>query len=256
VMDCAHTLFSSFGGRPVWRWGAASFFSYEWGKPVIAGLGGSVVANDPELGARLDGDYARLGEPPLSRGLKVLVQYAGFRAVYHPLLYWPVRSAFRFLSRTGVAVGNFNPVGEPVSPEFGWRMARPQREILRWQLGGAERAGAHARRIAAEYDRRIAAAVLRPSRPAAAECTLTRYPLLVEGKAELADRARARRLELAQWYETPIHPLRGAELAVVGYREGSCPNAERNARRIVSLPLNPKVGERDVRVAAELLGGA
>ena len=46
IEDCCHTLASTYHGKPVGSFGVASFYSFEWGKPLVAGIGGAAVVND------------------------------------------------------------------------------------------------------------------------------------------------------------------------------------------------------------------
>ena len=46
------------------------------------------------------------------------------------------------------------------------------------------------------------------------------------------------KVEIRNWYASPVHPYIGEELSNVGYQIGSCPNAEQSSRHIVSLPLS------------------
>jgi len=54
-------------------------------------------------------------------------------------------------------------------------------------------------------------------------------------------------------YATPVHPFSGDQLSRVGYKNGSCPNAEWTSRRIVSLPTNTRVTRRHLQAALALL---
>jgi dTDP-4-amino-4,6-dideoxygalactose transaminase len=142
-----------------------------------------------------------------------------------------------------MAKRTFNVFGDGgASPEFSWRMAPHQRRTLARQLERAEDLGRHARAIADRYDRLITAThVARPARPPLADPVLARYPLFAADKPTLLERVRRARVEVSGWYATPIHPLVASQWASVQYAPGECPMAERNAGRIVSLPLGPRV---------------
>ena len=62
----------------------------------------------------------------------------------------------------------------------------------------------------------------------------------------LLEQARKAEVELADWYSTPIHPLTGKDLELVRYEAGSCPNAEKMCRQVVTLPTHMAVKEKDV----------
>ena len=45
IEDCCHALASQFDGRLLGSIAVARFYSFEWGKPLVARLGGAAVAN-------------------------------------------------------------------------------------------------------------------------------------------------------------------------------------------------------------------
>jgi dTDP-4-amino-4,6-dideoxygalactose transaminase len=75
-------------------------------------------------------------------------------------------------------------------------------------------------------------------RQSKADLTLMRYPLRVHKKWEKVHKAGIRGLDIAGWYNSPIHPLTGADLVKVDYREGSCPRSEGTIERLVHIPTD------------------
>jgi perosamine synthetase len=252
IEDCCHTYFSRSGEAPVGSFGAAAFYSFEWGKPMILGLGGAVVARDPALARILEIDNAtRLHEPPLSRQLRLEMQYRAFQLLYRPSFYWAVRRAFRALSALGVAEGSFHSLQDGPSPEFGWRMAPLLARRFPAKLAKLPAEAAVARRIVQEYRQRLGGAIVHPRMNPQTD-VLVRYPLRATSKAELLARAREARVELAGWYETPVHPIPLARLGSVGLDVAEFPQAQRRCEEIVSLPVNARVTPDSIERAARL----
>jgi dTDP-4-amino-4,6-dideoxygalactose transaminase len=73
-------------------------------------------------------------------------------------------------------------------------------------------------------------------RPADADVTMLRYPLLTPCKAEILNQARRCGLDISGWYISPIHPLQGIDLIRVDYHLGSCQMAEHMINELVHLP--------------------
>lgn len=91
-------------GRPMGTLGDAAFASFQWTKPVTAGLGGVVRVNDPELLAALADFHGReLAEPALSKTLMLSVLAWGYRHFFSPRLYWTARGAYHAAGRLGLA---------------------------------------------------------------------------------------------------------------------------------------------------------
>jgi dTDP-4-amino-4,6-dideoxygalactose transaminase len=248
IEDCCHTFASEYRGRRVGTMGAGAFYSFEWGKPVVTGIGGAAQVNDMALGERLRADYAAYVEPPRSRQLRLRMQTVAHRILYRPRLFWTVRALYRGLGAMGAAESNYNPISvDQVAPDFGWRLAAPLRRRLERQLGRLEDVTRHAEAVAASYREGIdSPEVRRPAELPGTRTVYCRYPLRARAKAALLREARRANVELAEWYATPVHPLGDKELGGVHYRPGSCPEAEARCREIVTLPTHPAVGGRDV----------
>ena len=58
IEDCCHTLVSKYRGKLVGTFGAGSFYSYEWGKPIVVGIGGSAGVNDKDLRKKIERQYS------------------------------------------------------------------------------------------------------------------------------------------------------------------------------------------------------
>ena len=69
-----------------------------------------------------------------------------------------------------------------------------------------------------------------------ADPVMLRYPVRVNDKPGVLARAAAEGLDLAGWYDSPVHPLTGEQLEQAGYQPGRCPNAEAAIGQVVHLP--------------------
>ncbi|HEX2721578.1 MAG TPA: DegT/DnrJ/EryC1/StrS family aminotransferase [Gemmatimonadaceae bacterium] len=254
VEDCAHTIASAVGGRRVGSFGAGAFYSYEASKPVFVGIGGSAVANDPTLRDALASSYPQYAVPAASTQLQLLAMFLAHRIAYRPSTYWTVRSLFRAVVKAGLIKGNYNKVEDSSGParDFSTRMGARQNRMLTNALRRLEAQTSHRRWVADQYRARIRnPSVTHTPLDAGVEPVFGRYPMIVENKPDWIDGARTARVELADVYSTPVHPLEGDALRRVGYEPRSCPNAEWIAARVVSLPTGPQVDERQVDRAVD-----
>lgn len=256
IEDCAHAVGTSLHDRLVGSLGAASFYSFEASKPVFVGIGGSAQVNDPGLLPGMQHQYAQHSSPPVSAQAEILAMYLAHRIAYRPSNYWLIRSLFRRVAATGLIPGNYNVISASTPPADDFR--RTLGAWQRWLLRGALRRLAddipHRRWVASEYRSRIAGPGIRhPDLSPGADPVFGRYPLLVENKKDVLRRAPAMRVEVADWYATPVHPLSGESLKEVGYRAGSCPYAEALTSRVISLPTGSLVNEPLIERTARLL---
>lgn len=256
IEDCAHTIASTVNGLRVGSFGAAAFFSYEASKPVFVGVGGSAMINDPALAAAVRADYATYSEPSVFGQAQLAAMLVAHRVAYRPSTYWTVRSIFRAVSKLGLIRGNYNKIGDEQGPatDFSTRMGRTQITILERALRRLDENTAHRRKVATAYRTRIDRVGVEHIPVAQnADPVYGRYPLIVEDRDAIIEGAKRAKVELADFYATPVHPLRGDGLRTVSYEPGSCPNAEWLSERIVSLPTGKQVDQRQVERAVNYL---
>jgi dTDP-4-amino-4,6-dideoxygalactose transaminase len=91
IEDCAHSLFSEYCGQLTGSFTDASFFTFGCHKPAPAGGGGVIVANKPEVAARvLHHSRHRDDESRMSEAMHALTRWARglcyMRPVYGALL--------------------------------------------------------------------------------------------------------------------------------------------------------------------------
>ena len=239
IEDCAHTV----PGTIDHSGSAAAFYSFEWGKPVVAGLGGTAVAHDPGLAAAMLDGYPRYTAPPSRRELMTEAEYAAYRVAAGAGVLWRMRSLYRRLAGLGVVVGSYAP--DPwSSPEYGWRMSRGTRGRLPARIADGRAELGLRRRVADAYERAFDRGV--PGIP-------LRFPVPVADKPGTLRAAAAAGLELGDWFATPVHPLSGPDLAAAGYTAGSCPHAEHAAAHVVTLPVRASVSPDTVARAVAVL---
>jgi len=263
IEDCAHTFKTSVNGKGVGTWGVASFYSFEWGKPIIAGIGGSLVLNNGLLSDYVEKDYSHLKEPGVIFNIKSAMQILAFKLLYHPKIYWILKDLFHFFSKYGLAIGNYSKVKSEeeneISEDFGLKMPMVNRLWLNYSISHLEKSIIQRKNISdyyfkvftsADFDKKIL-----PDRPEIAEIYYARFPLIVKNKDLLLREARRNRIEISGWYETPVHPLEGEQLKMAGYMNNSCPNAEKLCKSLISLPVNSKISKSDIDKYAIFLKG-
>ncbi len=255
IEDCCHTFVSAYKGKIVGSFGVGSFYSFEWGKPIVAGIGGSAIINDSNLNEKIQSKYKDYRFPSTVKLLRTQLQYFGFKILYRPSLYWPVRDMFHMLGSIGAAESNYNPIGtDGVARDFSLGMSEALKKRLANKLQTLDAQTRHSRKVAAEYRSRIhSTLVSHPVLPANSNTVFARYPLIAEEKPMLLTKARKANVELAEWYSTPIHPLESQDLRKVHYEAGSCPVAEERCGQVVTLPIHLAVKKRDIDRAVRFL---
>lgn len=249
IEDCCHSLGSTYRGRELGSFGDAAFFSYEWGKPLTIGLGGSALVNSEELRVRLQAQYSEYRVPSAAELLLIDLQYYAHRLIYRPSLFWPVKDLYHNLSAYGLLIGNFRAV------EFDGKASADYRKCLSPRLrrrlsaiAGRSAPGIRRRKtIARQYDalmQKLGLAGLKL--PSHCDPVLLRYPLLTTDKAAVLAAARHLRVEAGEFFRTPVDPLAEGQWPIAGYDKNSCPVAEAISQRIVTLPVTDRPGDEDM----------
>ncbi|WP_208596329.1 DegT/DnrJ/EryC1/StrS family aminotransferase [Desulfovermiculus halophilus] len=257
IEDCCHTFMTKYKGNLVGSLGLGAFYSFEWGKPVVAGVGGGIEINDENIREKVKEDYLSYQQPGFVTQGKIELQYQAFRLLYRPSLYWPVRTLFHKLGDLGLAESNYNPVGKNnISKDFQLKMTKGVKHRLEKYLKSVEKISAHSRWASDQYQQNIVSRLVSlPNVSEDCDTVFARYPLLAKNKQDLLAKAKKAGVELAEWYATPVHPLSGQELPLVHYTEGSCPNAEKLCKEVVSLPVHLRVRQKDIDRAIAFLNG-
>lgn len=261
VEDCAHAVGSRYCDAAgewceVGTLGDAAFFSSQWSKPFTTGLGGWAVASDPEVREGIWKFHSTECMPPAAQEVaRLAVQLLAYHALVWPPFYWMAMRSFRLLARSGILVGSSteDELAGVMPSDYAKRMSHLQEWVGWKKIAKLDRILDHRRRLKRLYDDALIAAALPIFYiPAYADPVLLRYPLRVADKERVLAEARRLRIELGDWFDQPLHP-KGANVAILGWRDGMCPEGERAAREVVNLPLHIRIGEREVERAVRFL---
>ena len=255
VEDACHALGSTIAGRQVGSLGQAAFFSSQWSKPLTTGLGGWARVNDPDLAEKTAAAAAGYPRASLRESTYLQLQFLAFQALYTPRLFWTIRDLYRLLGRLGVTSGSSSKQElDCVEPgDYRKRMGAWQARALASQL----RKLADLVEARRDRGRRIEQALLAAGLPVVpvpdgVDPVWLRYPVRVGDKDEVLARAREARVEVGDWFLSPIHPNPDS-WAKAHYQDGSCPHAERAARMVVNIPTSPTLSAAEIDRTVEFL---
>ncbi len=251
IEDCAHVQGATWHGRPVGTLGDAAFCSFQWSKPVTAGLGGLALANTENLRVRLAELHATVyRDPGFLYSLQLDLLLYSHRLLFGPRLYWTAVSAYRWISGKGLVPGSSSnaELTDATQPEgyerrFGRHRTRTLVRTLDRILPSARTRVENAGRI---IDGLRDLDVTIPDPTPHTQPVPLRVPLMARDKAGILAAARKERIELGDWFDHPLHPM-SASCGCFGYRESMCRNAEKSADRIVNIPTHDRLGPGEIR---------
>lgn len=240
IEDCCHALGARYDDRLVGSFGCAALYSFQWGKPFSTGEGGMVTFNDATLAQAVDAVVAAEGSEPEAAAAALLALKRSLHRLSTPGLRRQLKRLRRGAPRTQLT--------ERVQDETPRSLTEPLAGYCRTMSAGQARVGlarlrgwpqrqmdrdANARRVRQRL--RDAGVALREPDPRKLPMYL-RVPVRVDDKAAVLAEARRRNLDIAGWYESPVHPYGPAAARTVGYRPDGCPGAESAFRHVVTLP--------------------
>lgn len=247
IEDCCHTVASTYKGKPVGTYGHAAFYSYEWGKPIILGGGGSAISRDEFIKERLEKIYRSSTDSPMFDSMRLWVQRKAHATILRPYLFWKLRGLFRLLGRLSLVVQTFTKdemSGQMV--HVNQRMAAFLVKKLHARLQQIEASNKFRQDVANKYVEGLKKIGI-AARKIENGTIYLRYPLQVKDRFNLLEEARKQNIEVGNWFYSPVHPLLEDELKMVHYKKGACPVAEAVSERIITLPIYNKVSQRHVK---------
>ena len=255
IEDCAHGFGGLYKGKPNGTIADVSFFSTQWNKPFSTGLGGFAVTKNPEIAENLrvmEKSFAR----PSAKDEIVLKTLLFVRERLGTGLYWPAIKTYRWLSKKNLILGSSQgeELESPVKPEgFEKGFSGIQSKRGGKELESIDKILEHRKNIAALYKKSLLDMQIEPPyEPDYAVHTYLKFPLLVKDRMKFFKLAEKEKIELGDWFLSPIHPVTG-NFQLWHYRWGENPIAEKISQHIVNLPTHTEINETYVDKIAEFL---
>jgi perosamine synthetase len=239
IEDCCHTINSTIAGKKVGTWGVAAFYSFEWGKPLIVGIGGAAKINDAILEKEIKKRYKTKRKVSLLKQYKLNVQYFAYSILYNPKSYWKIKKIFRLLSKLGIAEGNYNDL-ETISSDYNLKMSDKFEKRLKKKSRTQDDYDILRNEVVKYFKKIYSESINHIQISPGNDVYYARYPVYTDRKDEILSLAEKSNIEIAGWYSTPIYPFNENEWKIIGYKKGDCPHAEVAAQKVISFPLVTK----------------
>lgn len=241
IEDACHALGSKYKGKELGSIGDGAFFSSQWSKPITIGLGGWAVVNNDALIKKMNDVYYSFISPNKKEELLIELQYKVYKYLLTPKLFWIAQSLYRKASKMGLTIGSSsNEELEYLKPQgFEKKMGDLQRKKLEEKLKDKNKVISHRKKITEVYKHYFPEEYERLA-DKDTDTVFLRFPLLVKDKEDTLKRAREKRVELGDWFLSPLHPnLKDLDKAY--YTQGLCPVAEDVCKHIINLPTHEKI---------------
>ena len=249
IEDCAHTLGASVNGKRVGTFGDAAFFSFGRDKVISSVFGGMLVTSSDDLAQKIQEcsrsyPYPRSGWI-LQQLLHLIIATAaretyGFGITGKVIIEMAKR--LHLISKAVLPIERQG--GRP--PFVGKRYANALASLAMHQFKKLNTFTVHRMKIAKIYEQAFLNVGLSSAERWTDGMVPLRYSIRVKNRRAILQAARASGYILGDWYTVPIAP-EGVSYEKIGYKQGSCPNAETLAAEIVNLPTHVGVSENDAK---------
>lgn len=248
IEDCAHCLGGAVRGKKLGNYGDAAFFSFGRDKVVSSVFGGIAI-----IGKRYKLQKKKL--KAIQRQLSLPSYFWIFQQLVHPIFFSIILPSytmgvgkvllvllqkFRLLSFPVYELEKYG--GKP--QVFPQRYPNALAVLLLKQLEKIQRLNTMRRENADAYCKALGSSSLIRVPSIHAGSFYLRYPIETEYRDTIRQKAKKKGILLGNWYQGIIDPD-GVVLPVVGYRVGSCPQAEKSAKHILNLPTLVDSLDRD-----------
>ncbi len=241
IEDCAHVLGAEINGKKLGLLGDVAVFSFARDKAFSCTFGGMVITKDKTLGEKIRLYRKQRNFPPFLWTAQQLL---------HPILcYFLILPFYDFFSLGKLLLvisQKLNVLSKSItSPEKNGKLSEYS---IKKMPGGLALLVLHQMKKKERYNKKreemtkayidicqensvpLIYAKLSP---------LLRFPLLVENREEMKKYFKTKsKIYLGDWYSNVIDP-KDAKLRMLGYKSGSCTNAEDAAKNIINLPTYP-----------------
>lgn len=236
VEDAASAMGSRIDGRMTGTVGDVGVVSFQDTKPISAHTGGAIVTNDNLLAQKIKSVLSQIQTQKNTWNLYFSTMFR--KMATRRWLYPLTRALYSVLEGEDM----YEIVPAPTGPERDYftRCSPFSVELIRNQLTMIDKNLSRRRKIAAEYQNVLEnhPAFQIPVIPPGVEPVWIQFPLLVKDKHDFYQYMQRKGVDITWTYRYTC-----AE----EYPQQGCPNAERIARSILSLPCYPNLTDAEVQ---------
>ena len=238
IEDCTHgmgTLHKNKKTPPAFV--KASFYSFQWNKPLSAGLGGMVLCNDVILNAKIQDQQKDLEAPSLLDSLSLSVLLKIRPLLDAPFLYAGLLRLFRLLSAKGLVLGSSNSeelMGVNMPDGYFKGMSGVQRRSINRSIDKLDQRIALRKANYSKFDKVFQDLGLFRLELDGIDHSALKFPIFVKDKIQFKQIAERKGIKLGDWMNSPIHPVETG-FEQWHYTLGQCKHAEFLSGHILNL---------------------
>ncbi len=253
IEDCAHSIGGMYKNKMLGTWGDMALFSFGTDKAISCGRGGALLINNEKFTQKLRKRQTEL--PNLSK------KYI-FQQLYTFVLFFLCKPlytigigkiCFALSKKLGLSsriIEQSEKRGEP-SKLFPAKLPNALAMIAFEQLQHLKEFNQHRIFLAKQYQEHIQNVQIEIPKDIQ-NIPFLRFPILVDNPQKLHNMAQKEGILLGDWYNSVIAP-HDAHEDTMGYTKGSCPQAEKLAKKSLNIPTHFHIAQKDQEKIIKLL---
>ena len=236
IEDCAHCLGATYNGKRLGTFGDAAILSFGREKVISSLAGGAIIVRNERLIKPIVDLVSELQSIPLKRMTHEFFNFFTWRLLLRRIYF--NSGGFKFIKQLNkhdffnVVIAQKEKIGERPT-WYPAKMPNVLAEIALEEFEQLDRYNKGRREIAQVYLDNIKNPRFKVL--ADHEGIYLRFVALNNEAEKIYMEARKKRFWFGNWYNTPVYP-KGVDEVKLGYKKGSCQNAEKAAKETINLP--------------------
>jgi dTDP-4-amino-4,6-dideoxygalactose transaminase len=243
IEDCTHGFGGFYHQKPNGAYCDAAFYSTQWNKPFSTGTGGFALVNNENLLDKLQIINQDLITPSCKQRLSLKLLYFVREKLINKHTYWTLIKFYRFLSKKNLVLGSSS--GKEISsteipPNYFMKLSDTQikkgiqniRSLPKTLVLRKKNAEVYTKYLMQRNKNHVPLSLFKNH-------SFLKYPLLVENREEIFHLAEKEKIELGEWFCSPLHPVQ-KDFEQWQLNPKRFPNAVSAGIHIINLPTGIK----------------
>lgn len=242
IEDCTHGFGGTYNGIPNGLSCDAAIFSTQWNKPFSTGIGGFLITKNNEIAKKIFELNLHLMPPTWKELLNLKLLFFTKRYLINQYTYWPLVNFYRWLSHNSKIIGSSTSeeitsleIPEDYFKSFSDIQAKEGiRNISRLNddLQLRKENAAIYTNFLRNKNKEYVSEEYFPNH------SFLKYPILVKNRDEFMKLAAKSRIEMGEWFVSPLHPVEG-DLSLWKFDKQKYPISVYLSSHVVNLPTTP-----------------